>query len=80
MRPCPRCGSVGTVVLGQVMVAAPLGTFSLAGVQLKTSAWRGWELACSACPFRVLGHVEGLEADENGQITAGTFVSGPPPG
>jgi hypothetical protein len=80
VKPCPECGAAGTVVLRPVIVAKPLGTFSLAGAQMKVSAWRGWELACSACSFRVLGQVEGLETDENDQITAGHFVVSPPPG
>jgi hypothetical protein len=80
VKPCPECGTVGTVALRPVMVAKPLGSFSLAGAQMKVSARQGWELACSACPFRVLGRVEGLETDESGRITAGTFVALPPPG
>lgn len=75
MKLCPKCGALGTVELRPVMVAKPVGTFSLAGAQTKVSAWRGWELGCSVCSFRVLGQVEGLETDENGQITAGTFVA-----
>lgn len=80
MKPCPKCGAAGTVALRPALIVQPLGSFSLAGVQLKVSAREGWELACSACAFRVLGQVEGLETDETGQITAGTFVALPPPG
>jgi len=70
---------VGTVALRPALVAKPLGSFSLAGAQMKVSAWRGWALECSACPFRVLGQVEGLEVDgTTGAITAGTFVADPP--
>lgn len=70
---------MGTVVLRPALVARPLGSFSLAGAQLKVSAWRGWVLECSACPFRVLGQVEGLKVDEaTGAILAGTFVAAPP--
>lgn len=78
MRACPECGASGTVALRPVLVALPLGTWSLAGAQIKTSAWSGYVLECSACPFRVTGHVEGLEADEDGMITAGTFVADGP--
>lgn len=79
MKPCPECGAAGTVALRPALIVQPLGSFSLAGVQLKVSAREGWELACSACAFRVLGQVEGLEVDEaTGTITAGTFVAAPP--
>lgn len=80
MRPCPQCGAVGTVDLTPVLVAKPLGSFSLAGAQLKVPAWSGYALVCSACGWTVTGHVQGLEPDDTGMITAGTFVIGPPPG
>lgn len=81
MRMCPECGAVGTVALRPALIAQPLGSSSLAGVQIKVSAQKGWELACSACPFRVFGRVEGLEVDQaTGVITAGNFMGLPPQG
>jgi hypothetical protein len=44
---------------GSVIVAEPLGSFSLAGVQMKVSARSEPEmqLTCEACGWHVLGYV-----------------------
>lgn len=51
--PCPRCGTVGALKLSTVLRARPLGTWSLAGLQLKTSAVNVPALVCSTpeCGF-----------------------------
>jgi len=47
--PCPRCGQSGRLEVRQVLRAKPLGTWSLAGAQLKFPASVGWEFRCGAC-------------------------------
>lgn len=50
---CPDCGTVGSLALGTRLTARPLGTWSLAGAQLKTSATEIPVLECSTqgCGF-----------------------------
>lgn len=50
---CPECGTTGSVKLGTRLRARPLGTWSLAGQQLKTSAVQIPVLECSVegCGF-----------------------------
>lgn len=36
--PCPECGKTGTMTLGRKLRANPIGSFSLAGAQMKVSA------------------------------------------
>lgn len=43
------------------MVAKPLGTYSLAGVQDKVAAEGRYKLSCSACEWSVYGRVEGSD-------------------
>lgn len=45
---CPRCGSPDAR-LRQVLQAAQLGTFSLAGMQMKVTARWAWEYRCFEC-------------------------------
>lgn len=46
--PDPACGSVGLVV-EEVLVAQPYGTYSLAGMQPKLSARMALRWRCEAC-------------------------------
>ena len=56
---CPGCGEIGDMEIEwrDTLVARPLGTFSLAGQQLKVSAdWARWPwLVCLSCGFAVKG-------------------------
>jgi hypothetical protein len=53
---CPKCGAgPGTLTLSKGMQALPIGTWSLAGVQLKTSAIEVPVVDCSACGLHVVG-------------------------
>ena len=63
MKPCPACGTVGTVTVQPVLVGKPLSTYSIAGVQPKAVAEEKVALVCSACDLRVLGRVEGAVFD-----------------
>jgi predicted RNA-binding Zn-ribbon protein involved in translation (DUF1610 family) len=46
---CPVCGVRNVVEVRRVLRAKPLGTFSLAGTQMKFSARDGWEYRCTNC-------------------------------
>lgn len=50
---CPSCARVGTLTLEDRLVALPMGTWSLAGVQDKVSAVMVAHIVCSAegCGF-----------------------------
>lgn len=56
---CPDCGQTGGLTIGTRLVARPLGTWSLAGAQMKTSARTMAELACSRCGMSRVGRIEG---------------------
>jgi hypothetical protein len=76
---CPDCGSDGTISVWPVLVAKPLGTFSLAGAQMKVSAVQAAVARCSACEFTVNGHPEGDTYSPDGKaFTGGYFVADPP--
>lgn len=48
-KPCPACGVVGSLDIEEIFYGKPLGSWSLAGVQVKFSGeWRP-VLTCSAC-------------------------------
>jgi hypothetical protein len=47
--PCGNCGTVGQLRIEHRMVARPIGSFSLAGQQMKVSA-RLWPyMVCDGC-------------------------------
>lgn len=69
--PCPVCEAPpGCLAIEARMVAAPLGSFSLAGVGLKVPARLRPVLTCSACGLQVVGSF----------VDDGTAVVFPPPG
>lgn len=60
--PCPGCGAVGTLTFGTRFRAHPLGTWSLAGHQLKTTAS---EVPVLECPCGFVKHPSGPELHED---------------
>ncbi len=60
--PCPGCGMTGTLQIVQLMHAAPVGGFSLAGAALKFSARLRPDLMCVECPYQVTGVFDGRHA------------------
>lgn len=77
-KPCPDCGATGSLTLSTALVAKPMGTWSLAGAQLKTSAREVAVLACSACGASRRGHLEDVQVDASGVVTGGHFVADEP--
>lgn len=57
--PCPGCATVGSLGIEQVLQAAPIGSFSLAGAMFKVSARARPQLACGVCPYRLVGEFDG---------------------
>lgn len=56
---CPACGAgPGTLAIVERLVAAPLGTYSLAGAQLKASARVRPVLTCTACALEKAGEYD----------------------
>ena len=77
---CPSCSAAGTVSVRLVLVAKPLGTFSLAGAQTKMSAVTAAVAECSACGLTVSGRLENATLSDDGRtFTGGHFVSGEVP-
>lgn len=79
MRPCPSCGVAGRITVRSVLTAQKPGTYSLAGVQAKTTAREGAVLECAACGLTVNGRLEGVTVSDGGTITGGHFVADAPP-
>lgn len=59
--PCPKCSKVGGLFISIKLIAKPLGTFSLAGAQVKASAYQAPVLECSLCDFNLVGEFDGEE-------------------
>lgn len=58
-KPCPACGESGGLTIGRGLQARPLGSWSLAGAMLKTSAREVAVLACGGCGMRLTGWIDG---------------------
>lgn len=79
MAACPKCASVGTTSVRLALIAKPIGTFSIAGAQFKTSARQVAVAECSACGLAVAGHlVNATYADDGATFTDGEFVADQP--
>lgn len=53
--PCPRCAETGTLSVASELVANPLGSFSVPGMQMKVTARDRPVLRCSACGLAHVG-------------------------
>lgn len=73
---CPKCGGEDTVEVRRGFVAKPLGTFSLAGAQMKVSAHEVAIATCTECDLHLTGHLE-TTADPEAKIYF--IVDEPPP-
>ena len=52
---CPKCCTPDSLQLTDQLIAQPIGSFSLAGAQLKFSAQSRPVLTCTACELRLVG-------------------------
>lgn len=59
---CPKCGQTGSLEVCQVLQARKIGTFSLAGAQMKVPARVVWQYRCTACGAQ--GEAEPKESPE----------------
>lgn len=62
MATCPECGVSSRVdpaamVIEDCLVAKPIGSFSLAGAQMKVSAHAMLRLRCVRCGWSIVGHL-----------------------
>jgi len=61
--PCPKCGAEPpTLIIEERFHAKPMGTYSLAGGQVKTSGWMLPTLMCKNCDLHIAG-----KYDEDGR-------------
>jgi hypothetical protein len=75
MKQCPKCAAaVGSLSLAPAFLAEPIGSHSLAGVQVKVTVREGAMLTCSACDLRVEGWLENPEVGPDGTFVGGHFV------
>jgi hypothetical protein len=70
VRACPACHA-GPLALSRTLVAKKVGTFSLAGGQMKVSAKQLWKLQCPSCSWHVIGRIEGGEYDPKTETMIG---------
>lgn len=63
MATCPNCNARDRVSLDRRLVTAPVGDFSLAGVQIKFAAQLMFVLACDielgGCGWTIAGEIDG---------------------
>jgi hypothetical protein len=77
--PCPSCNRT-LMSMSWTLVARPVGSFSLAGAQMKVSASSRAVVRCRGCAFEAHGTIDGARASADGtMLVAGHFVSDPPP-
>ena len=78
MNRCPACGVTGQLTLTPVLVARPVGSYSLSGAQNKTTALDAARLTCAGCRWSATGRLEGLQVAGDGTITGGHLIIDPP--
>jgi hypothetical protein len=67
------------VSIEPALSARQIGTFSLAGNQMKFSVNTVARATCSECPLDIIGHVENATFAEDGRtFTGGHFVARAP--
>ncbi len=77
-QPCPSCGAALT--LSWTLRAREVGSFSLAGAQLKFSATQAAIVVCEACGWRVAGQLTGATMSADGRcFTGGHFEAAAAP-
>jgi hypothetical protein len=57
--PCPQCGLANNLYIAIEFVPSPLGTWSLAGLQWKTTGRELPVLRCKNCEFNLVGEYDG---------------------
>lgn len=57
--PCPECNMIGKLYISVEIVAKEIGTFSLAGHQVKFSGKELPVLKCNNCDFSLVGRFDG---------------------
>lgn len=57
--PCPGCGMINNLYISVEFVAQPIGSFSLAGMQMKVSGRERPVLKCRNCDFNLPGEYDG---------------------
>ncbi len=55
---CPGCGAQNTVQVSRGLRARPIGSFSLAGNQMKFSVNEVAVATCTQCDLHLVGHLE----------------------
>ncbi len=71
-KPCPFCGQ-RKLELRWWLEAKPVGTFSLAGAQLKFSAVENAVVQCHGCEAIIPGTITADAHVENGRFVSGHF-------
>lgn len=75
---CPNCETENSITITRALSARQIGTFSLAGAQMKVSAHSVARAECSVCDLSVIGHLENPVLAEDGKtFVGGHFVAGP---
>lgn len=62
MATCPSCGTSSrqdprAIEIAEVLIAKPVGTWSLAGAQPKTVVYSGPQMSCR-CGWSILGYID----------------------
>lgn len=73
-QPCPVCS--GLLELSWRLTAKPIGSFSLAGAQMKVSALVRAQVLCAGCGLAAVGSLPGAVMAADGRsFTGGHFVA-----